>query len=105
MALLLPCYRRRGRLTTHLKQPLDRRLSPGYSLNEQSFNKNVAKGGVSSVIPYRGVVRQLTGAEKRARSRNDALLAGTVRRAYLKGYAEMLRCGELTSPISHVDEE
>ena len=55
---------------------------------------NLARGAVSSVIPYRGIVRQVTGAEKRAHDNNDAFLAGMVRRAYLKGYVEMLGCGQ-----------
>ena len=53
---------------------------------------NLARGAVSSVIPYRGIVRQVTGADKRAHDTNDALLAGMARRAYLKGYGEMLGC-------------
>ena len=53
---------------------------------------NLARGAVSSVIPYRGIVRQVTGAEKRAHDSNDALLAGIARRAYLKGYLEVLGC-------------
>jgi hypothetical protein len=65
-------------------------------LTDATFN--LARSAVSSVVPYRGVVRQVTGAEKRARSVNEALLAGTVRRAYLKGYGEMLSCAYPASP-------
>ena len=65
-------------------------------LTDATFN--LAHSAVSSVIPYRGVVREVTGAEKRARSVNEALLAGTVRRAYLKGYGEMLGCAYPASP-------
>ena len=65
-------------------------------LTDATFN--LAHSAVSSVVPYRGVVREVTGAEKRARSVNEALLAGTVRRAYLKGYGEMLGCQYPASP-------
>ena len=65
-------------------------------LTDATFN--LAHSAVSSVVPYRGVVREVTGAEKRARSVNEALLAGTVRRAYLKGYGEMLGCAYPASP-------
>ena len=45
-----------------------------------------------SWIPYRGVVRTLTGAEAHARKAQDAALAGAVRRAYLKGLGERDGC-------------
>lgn len=45
-----------------------------------------------SWIPYRGVVRTLTGAEAHARKTQDAALAGAVRRAYLKGLGERDGC-------------
>lgn len=45
-----------------------------------------------SWIPYRGVVRTLTGAEAHARKSQDAALAGAVRRAYLKGLGERDGC-------------
>ena len=69
-----------------------------YSKKLTDATFNLARSAVSSVVPYRGVVRQVTGAEKRARSVNEALLAGTVRRAYLKGYGEMLGCQYPASP-------
>lgn len=43
-------------------------------------------------IPYRGVLRRLTGAEKRDRARTAAVLAGMVRRAWLKGLAHNAGC-------------
>lgn len=36
-------------------------------------------------IPFRGVVRKLTGAEKRERIRQRAVFAGVARRGFLKG--------------------
>lgn len=36
-------------------------------------------------IPFRGVVRKISGAERRDRERRDALMAGMARRAFLKG--------------------
>lgn len=47
-----------------------------------------------SWIPYRGVVRTLTGAEAHARKTQQAALAGAVRRAYLKGLGERDGCAE-----------
>ena len=87
---------------------LDRALGPDLDLatgEDKSVSKKVsdmtfdlARGAVSGLIPFRGVVRYVTGAEKRARAINEALIAGTVRRSYLKGYGEMLGCEYPASP-------
>ncbi|MBX3607745.1 MAG: hypothetical protein KF788_20900 [Piscinibacter sp.] len=44
------------------------------------------------VIPFRGWVRKLTGAERYAREVAAAIAAGTVRRAYLKGLGQAAGC-------------
>ena len=44
------------------------------------------------VIPFRGWVRKLTGAERHSKEMSAAIAAGTVRRAYLKGLAEGSGC-------------
>ena len=87
---------------------LDKALGPDLDLakgDDKSVSKRVsdvtfdlARGAVSGLIPFRGVVRYVTGAEKRAREINEALIAGTVRRSYLKGYGEMLGCDYPASP-------
>jgi hypothetical protein len=52
----------------------------------------VLKGAAGSIVPFRGWVRQLTGAERHARAVQTAVAAGRVRRAYLKGLGQMIRC-------------
>jgi hypothetical protein len=44
------------------------------------------------VIPFRGWVRKLTGAERYSRQVAAAIAAGTVRRAFLKGLAVAKSC-------------
>ena len=44
------------------------------------------------VVPFRGWVRKLTGAERYSRQVAAAIAAGTVRRAYLKGIALAKGC-------------
>ncbi|MDD3837339.1 MAG: hypothetical protein PHG43_05835 [Phenylobacterium sp.] len=51
-----------------------------------------ARGAVRGLVPYRGVVRFLTGAGRRERELAQAVLAGTARRGYLKGLRESLAC-------------
>lgn len=50
------------------------------------------------VIPFRGWVRKLTGAERYAREVAAAIAAGTVRRAYLKGLGHAAGCAPPASP-------
>lgn len=43
-------------------------------------------------LPYRSIVRRFSGAEQRERVLREAILAGMVRRAFLKGVAETAAC-------------
>lgn len=52
----------------------------------------VLKGAAGAIIPFRSWVRQLTGAERHAQAVQAAVAAGRVRRAYLKGLGQMIRC-------------
>jgi len=52
----------------------------------------LAAGAASDVIPFRGWVRKLTGAEQHDRLVQAAIVAGAVRRAYLKGLGEAKGC-------------
>lgn len=51
-----------------------------------------ARSVVGSLIPFRGVVREVTGAASAERARQDAVVAGVARRSYLTGYAAGRRC-------------
>lgn len=51
-----------------------------------------AKGAMRGLVPYRGVVRFLTGASKKERALAAAVLAAAARRGYLKGVRESLGC-------------
>lgn len=50
-------------------------------------------------IPFRSVVRRLTGAEQADRDFRAAVLAGTIRRAYLKGLGETHGCTSPAAPM------
>ncbi len=58
---------------------------------------NAAVGAVQrtaeDVVPFRGWVRKLTGAERHSREVAAAITAGAVRRAFLKGLARAGQCG------------
>jgi len=53
-------------------------------------------------VPYRNWIRKLSGAEKRAERLADALLAGTARRAFLKGLGVAQGCAPPAAPLPRV---
>ncbi|MBI5940230.1 MAG: hypothetical protein HY859_07375 [Caulobacterales bacterium] len=82
---------------------LDEALGPDLD-SERAKSEGVASemllGAFQSALdlPYRGILRRLTGAEKRDRARTTAVLAGMVRRAWLKGLARNANCPAPPAP-------
>lgn len=56
------------------------------------------RGAAEGVVPFRGWVRKLTGAERYSRAVAAAIAAGTVRRSYLKGIGQSLGCAAPAAP-------
>jgi hypothetical protein len=55
---------------------------------------------VKSLIPYRSVVRFVTGADRKQRERDQAAMAGWARRGYLKGLQASQNCpGATAAPM------
>jgi len=61
----------------------------------------LAAGAASDAIPFRSWVRKLSGAERHDEAVQRAILAGAVRRAYLKGLGESKGCLPPATP-SHI---
>ena len=57
------------------------------------------RGAAESVIPFRGWVRKLDGAERHSREVAAAIAAGSVRRAFLKGVGQTLGCAAPAAPL------
>jgi hypothetical protein len=53
---------------------------------------DAVRGAAQSLIPFRGWVRKLSGADSYAKLVRAAIIAGGVRRAYLKGLGEAMGC-------------
>jgi len=53
---------------------------------------NVAKSIVGSLIPFEGVIREISGANNQERRLQIAIYAGSVRRAFLKGVGLQKGC-------------
>ena len=67
------------------------------SLIERSAN-DALRRTAEGVIPFRGWVRKLTGAERYSREVAAAIAAGTIRRAYLKGMGAAAGCDAPAAP-------
>lgn len=60
----------------------DQPVSPG----------RVAKWAVTRFIPFRGLIREVSGAREHERQFQDAIIAGMMRRSYLKGLGQEKGC-------------
>lgn len=58
----------------------------------------IASSAVGSLIPFRGIVRELTGAAEHQRQFEEAIIAGAVRRGYLKGLGQQRGCAYPARP-------
>lgn len=61
---------------------------------------NMISDTTTGIVPFRGWVRRLTGAERHSKRVAAAITAGSLRRAYLKGYARAQGC-PASEPASH----
>lgn len=52
----------------------------------------VAQSVVGSFIPFRGVIREISGANQQERRLQAAIMAGVARRSFLKGVGEARGC-------------
>lgn len=79
--------------------PADTRTN---SQKGKEFANNQAVGAVRgatrSIIPFRGLVRVVSGAERHQKAMDNAIQAGKVRRAYLKGVGMNKNCAPPAAP-------
>jgi len=60
----------------------------------------VAQRVVSFFIPFRGIIREVSGANSHEYEFREAIAAGLMRRAYLKGMGQQMGCPYPASPAS-----
>jgi len=65
-----------------IAQAPSRRVSPG----------KVAQSVVGSFIPFRGIIREISGASEQERRLQQAIYAGSTRRSFLKGVGYQRGC-------------
>lgn len=56
--------------------------------------------GKASIIPFRGIVRQITGAARHSKEVATAYESGKLRRAYLKGLSSALKCDRVKTAVT-----
>jgi len=81
---------------------LDSVLGPDMDIAEQHNERLspgvVAKSVVASFIPFRGILREVTGAADHQRQFEAAIYAGAVRRGFLKGLGQQKKCAYPARP-------
>ena len=97
---------------------LDAVLGDDYDTAPPAERSDVDAGGIVKrvvgwLIPYRGIIREVSGANKHEWEFRQAIAAGLMRRAYLKGLGEARDCpyparpasAELRAQLAQIDEE
>ncbi|KQM18850.1 hypothetical protein ASE49_06875 [Novosphingobium sp. Leaf2] len=83
-------------------QQLDEVLGPDIDLpaaeRERISAGRVGKWVVASLIPFRGLIREVSGANAQDRKVNAAIQAGLTRRGFLKGVGEAKGCRYPAAP-------
>ena len=110
-AMADPYERPRGKscqLLASLIQPLNDALGADLDAPEPDADDLMGRGKTTTfglmagaaqdVIPFRGWLRKLSGAERHDRYVQAAITAGAVRRAYLKGLGEAKGCDPPATP-------
>lgn len=94
-----------GRLDEALGPDLDEAPPPDTRTRAQKVGSaahDAAVGGaraeIDHFIPFRGWIRQLTGAERHAKAVQKAVRAGSIRRGYLKGVGMRKNCAPPAAP-------
>jgi hypothetical protein len=94
-----------GKCDTLVRQiaDLDMVLGADYDISDDDGEKRLSQGRVGqsvvgSIIPFRGILREVTGAAGNDRDLRAAYTAGMVRRSFLKGWGMGRGCAYPARP-------
>ncbi len=94
-----------ARLNEALGPDRDEPAAPDHPTLTERAQEALAEAALAAIrdaatdfIPYRSWVRRLTGSQARSRTVQDAVEAGRLRRAYLKGLGMRANCAPPASP-------
>lgn len=81
---------------------LDALLGPDLDVADEDRDDisvgRIAKSAVGSFIPFRSIVREISGAADHQRQFEAAIVAGAIRRGYLKGVGQQMGCSYPARP-------
>jgi hypothetical protein len=63
----------------------------------------VTKGVISGLIPFRSLIREVSGARSSEDQYREAIYAGVIRRGFLKGYGQARRCRAPGRPMNALE--
>jgi hypothetical protein len=63
----------------------------------------VTRGVISSLIPFRSLIREVSGARAAEQDYREAIFAGVIRRGFLKGYGQARRCRAPGRPMNALE--
>ena len=79
-------------------------LGPDYDIEAPETDRvsvgRVAQKAIGSFIPFRSIIREISGAAEHARNFREAIMAGAVRRGFLKGFGQQRGCPYPARPAS-----
>ena len=87
-------------LSELLGPDLDEKADKEASKKRKETAKRVGGSITGGLIPFRGIVREVSGAAKAQRKYNKAVTAGITRRAFLKGIGQERKCALPARPTS-----
>ena len=74
------------------------KVSKTKSKKREETAERVASGAVGSIVPFGGLIGEVSGANAKRRRYNQAIYAGTVRRGFLKGVGLERGCASPARP-------
>lgn len=88
-----------GDLDAVLGEDFDSGANPSANQRSRTTPGNIAKRLVATLIPFRGIVREVSGANSHDALFREAIIGGLVRRSYLKGLGQERGCAYPARPV------
>lgn len=80
------------RLNAALGPDFDETVVESRKQKQGATAMGITRGAIEGLIPFRGLIREISGANKAEIDFRTAIYAGVVRRGFLKGYGAHRRC-------------